>query len=120
LSEPVLVEPVEPAESAAQIMRRRSSNQAIKLSAGEWTSYEINSLELKTYAVTITVKAEKLPATLAISLNEASPDKYQQVNISQEGWRELKLNPVPLVKGPNHLKLLVSSGTISIDWIDFQ
>jgi endoglucanase len=119
LSEPVLVEPVEPAELAAQNTRRRSSSQAIKLSAGEWTAYDINSLELKTYAVTIKVKAEKLPAKLAISLNEASPDKYQQVNISQEGWRELKLDPVPLLKGPNHLKLLVSSGTISIDWIDF-
>jgi hypothetical protein len=116
----VLVEPVEPAELAAQNIRRRSSSQAIKLSAGEWTSYEINNLDLKTYAVTIKVKAEQSPAALVISLNEASPDKYQQVDISEEGWRELKLNPVRLVKGPNHLKLFVKSGTISIDWIDFQ
>jgi endoglucanase len=120
LSEPVLVEPVEAAERAAQNTRRRSSSQAIKLSAGEWTSYEINSVEPKTYAVTIKVKTAELPAALEISINEASPDKYQKVDISEKGWQELKLKLVDLVKGPNRLKLLVRTGTISIDWIDFH
>ena len=120
LSEPVLVEPVEAAERAAQNIRRRSSGQAIKLSAGEWTSYEINGVEPKTYAVTIKVKTEDIPAALEISINEASPDKYQKVDISEKGWQELKLDPADLVKGPNRLKLLVRRGTISIDWIDFR
>jgi endoglucanase len=120
LSEPVQVEPVEPADPATQNTRRRSSSQAIKLSAGEWTSYEINSAEPKTYAVMIKVKTEELPAALEISINEASPDKSRKVDISQKGWQELKLDPADLLKGLNHLKLLVRTGTINIDWTDFR
>ena len=112
-SEPV---PVEPVDGSG---RRGSSGQAIRLSEGEWTAYSVNCLEAKTYALTIKVRTDHLPAAFTLSSNDSRADT-QKVTISEEGWQELKLNPVSFVKGSNRVKLIVEDGTVSIDWLEFQ
>ncbi len=112
-------EPV-PVESVEGNGRRGSSGQAIRLSKGEWTSYRINSLDAKTYALTMRIKSDHLPATLRLSINDSSADTNQKVDINLEAWQELKLNSVSFVKGLNHVKLAVENGTVSIDWLEFQ
>jgi hypothetical protein len=99
--------------------RRGSSGQAIRLSEGEWTVFSVNSLEAKTYALTIKVKTDHLPAAFTLSSNDSSHDN-QKVTISEQGWQELKFNPVSLIKGSNRVKLMVEDGTVNVDWLEFQ
>ena len=113
-SEAVLVEPVEGSGS------RGSAGQAIRLTAGEWTSYDINSLEANSYAVTIKIKTDHPPAAFKLFVNDRNSDTLQSVAVSEQGWQELKLNSVRFTKGSNRVKLTVEDGTISIDWLEFQ
>jgi len=108
-------EPV-PIESILGQRRRRGSGQAIQLSAGEWTAYEINSFESKTYTAMIKVKVDKTPATINVMVNGNS----QKADLTDSGWLEVKLNPISFDKGVNQLKLSVEAGSVSIDWISFE
>jgi aryl-phospho-beta-D-glucosidase BglC (GH1 family) len=103
-SEPVPVELVEP------------SGQAIRLHAGEWTAYAVNSLAAQTYALTVKAKAESAPAVFQISVNGRS----QELAVHDQDWVEIKLNPVRFLAGANQVKLSVKSGSVGVDWMDFR
>jgi aryl-phospho-beta-D-glucosidase BglC (GH1 family) len=103
-SEPVPVELVEP------------SGQAIRLNAGEWTAYTVNSLAAETYALTVKAKAERAPAVFQISVNGHS----QELAVDNQNWVEIKFNPVSLLAGANQVKLSIQSGSVAVDWMDFQ
>ncbi len=109
-SEPVLVEPLEASGS------RGGSEQCVKLDAGEWTAYALTSLEPASYHLTVRVKAAKAPAAFQVLVN----DQPQQASAAQEGWTELRLKEVLLLKGVNHIRLLVRQGTLTVDWLDFE
>jgi hypothetical protein len=102
-SEPVPMELVEP-------------GQAIRLNAGEWAAYVINSLDAKTFTLTIKAKAKSASAVFEISVNGTS----QEVTADGTGWIDYKLQPVSLVAGANQVKLMVKSGSLDFDWIEFQ
>jgi endoglucanase len=102
-SEPVPVELVE-------------SGQAIRLNAGEWTAYSVNSLEAKSYELTVRAKAKSASAVFQVFVNGNS----QEVAADGQGWIEFKLKPVNLIAGMNQVKLLVKNGTIGFDWMEFQ
>ena len=103
-SEPVAVEEVE------------NSGQAIRLNAGEWTEYSVNSLETKNYALTVKAKAEGAPAVFQVAVNGSS----QEVAADGGDWVELKLTPVSLALGTNQVKLSVKNGSVGFDWMKFQ
>jgi endoglucanase len=103
-SEPVPVELVRP------------SGQAVRLNAGEWTAYTVNSLTAKTYALTVKARAESGPAVLQTFVNGIS----QEMAVDDTNWAELKLKPVSLSSGTNQVKLLIKSGLVGVDWIGFQ
>lgn len=103
-SEPVPVERVE------------NSGQAIRLNAGEWTAYAINSLEARSYTLTVRAKAESAPAVFEISVN----GNRQEVAGDATGWFEFKLKPVTLAAGANQVKMAVTNGTVVFDWMRFQ
>ena len=103
-SEPVPVELVEP------------SGQAIRLNAGEWTAYAVNSLAEETYALTVKAKAESAPAIFQISVNGHS----QELAVDNQNWVEIKCNPVSLLAGANQVKLSIQSGSVAVDWMEFQ
>jgi endoglucanase len=111
-------EPV-PMVATNELASRRSPGQGIRLSAGEWTSYDVNSLESRTYDIVIKVKADQ-PAELRLSINDNRLDPAQKTSTRDKSWQELKLGKMKLEKGSNHLKLSVASGTASIDWLRFD
>ncbi|MEJ0089071.1 MAG: cellulase family glycosylhydrolase [Limisphaerales bacterium] len=102
-TESVLVELVEP-------------GQTIRLNAGEWTSYVINSLEAKIYTLTVRAKAENATAVFEISVNGIS----QEITADDKGWVEFKLKPVNMASGANQVKLSVKNGAAGFDWMEFR
>ena len=102
-SEPVLVELVEP-------------GQAIRLNVGEWAAYSVNSLQAKSYALTVRAQMDSVLAVFQVSVNGNS----QEVVTDSQGWAEFKLKPVNLVAGANQVKLSVKNGSIGFDWMEFQ
>jgi hypothetical protein len=86
------------------------------LNAGEWTAYVVNSLDAKTYDLTVRAKAESAPAVFEISVNGNS----QEVAANEAGWVEFKLKPVGLVSGANQIKLAITNGMMGFDWMRFQ
>jgi endoglucanase len=102
-SEPVLVELVEPGE-------------AIRLNAGEWAAYSVNSLQAKSYALTVRARMDSVLAVFQVSVNGNS----QEVVTDSQGWAEFKLKPVNLVAGANQVKLSVKNGSVGFDWMEFQ
>ena len=103
-SEPVLIEQI------------GDVGQAIRLGAGEWTAYVVNSLDAKDYSLTVRAKSESAPAVFVISVN----GNDQEVTASGKGWVEFKLNPVKLTSGSNQVRLSVKKGALSFDWMTFQ
>jgi endoglucanase len=102
-SESVLVEPVEPGE-------------AIRLNAGEWAAYSVNSLQAKSYELTIRAKMESVLAVFQVSVN----GNNQEFVTDRQGWVEFRLKPVNLVAGANQVKLSVKNGSAGFDWMEFQ
>ncbi|HZM05899.1 MAG TPA: cellulase family glycosylhydrolase [Candidatus Saccharimonadales bacterium] len=95
---------------------RYSSAQAIQLQEGEWTAYDINSLEPKNLSATLQAKVESLPASVEISCD----NQQQEVTVSNTKWSQVDLKPVQFAKGMNHLKLRVKQGVIQFDWVEFK
>jgi endoglucanase len=96
------------------------SGQAIRLKMKEWTVYQVNSLEAKSYSVRIKVNKDVPSAAFRLSINDSDADHSQSVAIVGSGWHTLKLNPVNLKAGANTVKLAVQAGEISFDWMDFE
>ena len=90
--------------------------QAIRLNAGDWTAYSVNSLEAKSSALTVRAKAESAPAEFQLSVNGDN----QNVAADGPGWVEFKLKPVNLIAGTNQVKLSVKIGSVGFDWLEFQ
>ena len=90
--------------------------QAIRLNADEWTAYAVNSLDAKTYALTVRARAESAPAIFQVSVN----GNNQEVVAKDKDWIEFNLAPVSMSPGTNRVKLSVKSGAVGFDWMTFQ
>jgi hypothetical protein len=91
------------------------TEQAIVLSAGEWTTYEINSTESEVYDVRLRVKAEELPLTIQFEKGEME-DEFE---VTSSDWLEVELNEWQFSEGKNTIKFTVIEGKACIDWFDF-
>jgi hypothetical protein len=94
----------------------KESDQYISLNAKEWTAYRIVSEFPKDYPVTIKVKAVGAPAEAQL----ISGNQIRQVTITQNTWKEIKLDAISLNRGANRLKFLVTSGAADLDWIELS
>jgi len=108
-------EPV-PVELIGGQGEQQLSQQCIKLGAGEWTVYEINSRKAQTCKPAVRAKAESVPAAFVFSLNGQTED----INMTETDWVDIKLDEMKFSEGINTLKLTVSSGTIYFDWFNFE
>ena len=108
-------EPV-PVEIIGEQGNRWISEQYIKLNAGEWTAYDINSTESQTCQLVVRAKAEILPTAFTLSLN----NQTVQVNMTGTDWVDLEQKEMKLSEGINTLKLTVKSGQACFDWFNFQ
>jgi endoglucanase len=109
-SEPVLIELIEGRGN------RWISEQCIKLKAGEWTAYDINSSKSQSCEVVVRAKAESLPAAFTLSLNNQAVD----INMTETDWVDLKAKEMGLAKGPNKIKITVKSGEACFDRFNFK
>ncbi|MHC4571878.1 MAG: cellulase family glycosylhydrolase [Planctomycetota bacterium] len=109
-SEPVPVELIEGQGN------RWLSQQCIKLGAGEWTSYEINSRKSQTCKPAVRAKAESVPAAFTFSFNSQT----EGINMTETDWVDISLDEMKFSEGINTLKLAVSSGTVYFDWFNFE
>ncbi len=106
----------EPVTIISQDATRRQSDQYVLLNAKEWTDYAIWSESTKNYSVRVKVKAKDGPAAVQLTIG----NQTQLVAIPQNTWSEIKLDPIALVHGTNHLKWLVTSGTAGLDWLQLS
>jgi endoglucanase len=111
-SEPV---PVESRPEGAEGRRRRSI-QSIRLSADEWTAYDLTSREDHTWQVEIRALATSGPAVVALSFN----DQERKIAVKEGPWSLLSVGSVKATKGANHLKLRALTGTVEFDWIEIR
>jgi endoglucanase len=111
-SEPVQIE-------ANDLTTGRGAGQAIRLGAGEWTVYDVNVLEDKTFDLTIRARADLAPTTLKVVANNQT-DRGLSITAADKSWQEIPVGRVKLTKGANRVKLMVESGVAAIDWLDFQ
>lgn len=109
-SEPVPVELIETDNN------RWRSAQGIRLNAGEWTAYSVESPDSRSDEAVVRVKAETESAVFQLTLNRQA----QEGTVGRGPWAEVKLKPAPLVSGTNRLALRVTSGTACFDWIDLR
>ena len=93
--------------------RRGSLGQALKLSEGEWTVYNIESVNPETYDVTIRVSGS---GTLSLTINGVK----SSTPVTADEWSEVKLAPTAFIAGENTLKAEAANGTVKIDWINIE
>jgi hypothetical protein len=90
--------------------------KSIRLEAGEWTAYTVNSLKKQNYNVTIRVKAETAPASFVFLVGE----EKESVKLENTDWKEIELGSVKLSEGENCFKINVNEGSILCDWLYFE
>lgn len=108
-SEPV---PVEVIESTGEWR----SQQSIRLAAGEWTAYAVDSQQPQSLTPVVRAKPAVFPAVFELSLDTCN----ESASLTTNGWQEVRFKPVRFAKGSNHLQLAVKSGTVFFDWADFR
>ncbi len=108
-------EPV-PIELIGSDGNRWRSAQAIRLGAGEWTAYTLQSLTARDYAGRVKARSDRGAAEFTVSLNGDS----QPASVSGSAWTEVRLGTLHFAAGSNRLKLQVHRGTVSFDWLSFQ
>jgi len=106
----------EPVTIVSQDATRRQSDQYVLLNAKEWTDYAIWSESRQRYEVSAKVRARNGPATVQLIVG----DQIRQMAILQNTWSEIKLDPISLTRGTNHLKWLVMSGAADLDWLQLS
>ncbi len=94
----------------------RQRGQAVQLGPKEWTAYTVNSLAARDYEGCIRVKAVTSPATCRLSVN----GRTTELAVSSTDWAEIKAAGLRFNEGENAVRLEVQTGTVCVDWLDFQ
>jgi hypothetical protein len=94
----------------------QGASKSIRLNAGEWTAYFVNSPEPLVYRGTIRVKAEQQPAALTFSAGQTK----KHVAVKQDEWTEIDLGAISFAKGENRLGISVRSGALLVDCMEFE
>ena len=107
----------EPVPIIATNTGRHESEQVVALGAGEWTAYTINCTAAKgDYETIARVKASGMPAEVELMID----DQPCSATIATNTWGEISLGTHSLSTGPHHLKWLVKTGTVQLDWFDMR
>lgn len=105
-----------PVETIGETDTSWVSEQYIRLEEGEWTVYDINSLEAKSYKASVRVKAVQAPVKLEISSNGQS----RTIELTETGWTEQNAGALEFKQGDNAIKFQVQGGTVDFDWFYFE
>ena len=94
--------------------RTRASEQAVQLSAGEWTSYKVYANEDFTGRVIARVKAKIPGSVLRLDISQAKAD----FTLSDTTWTELVIDDQVFTKGENQLRSEVLNGEMQLLYFD--
>ncbi len=92
------------------------SDQSVELKKQEWVGYDFTSLKTRKYRLTARLTTAVAPARFSIRVN----NKNTEIRVSATGWMELPLGNFLLKQGKNRVKLLVTDGSLNLDWIRFE
>ena len=107
----------EPVQISSTGTNRQSTEQVITLNAGEWTAYTVGCTTTNCdYETVVRVRAENIPAEAQLKIDDLVCD----VKISTNVWSEINLGPHSLSSGQHHLKWLVESGVVQLDWFELM
>lgn len=92
-------------------------NQVVALAAGEWTAYTINcTTTTRDYETVARVRASDGPAEVQLLVD----DQPCAATISKNAWDEISLGTHSLAPGAHHLKWIVKSGSVQLDWFNLK
>jgi endoglucanase len=106
----------EPVQISSTGTNRQNTEQVITLNAGEWTAYTIGCTTNCDYETVVRVRAENIPAEAQLMIDDLACD----VKISTNAWSEINLGPHSLSSGQHHLKWVVESGVVQLDWFELM
>nr|MBD3620779.1 hypothetical protein [Sunxiuqinia sp.] len=106
-------EPV-PVVVTANVEETRTSEQAIQLKAGEWTSYQVESLQAAAYQFSLRAQVLSGNAQLELMLN----GEKLELELEGDQWTIESLGKQNFVQGNNQIKLQVNQGEVLVDWLD--
>ncbi len=90
------------------------SEQSVELQQSEWVTYTFESLTARKYKLSLRASVVSGPAQLIISIN----NKKVNAVVGGKEFNEIMIGEHQLKKGKNSIKILVSSGTVNIDWLN--
>jgi aryl-phospho-beta-D-glucosidase BglC (GH1 family) len=93
--------------------RRGGGGQAVRLAAGEWTSYKIESDRQMSYNLTLKSKGAGL---IILTVNNITT----KIELTDSEWNEKQLPAFSFLKGENTIKIEASSSEILVDWINID
>jgi endoglucanase len=99
-----------------KVFGNNNTEQATELSAGEWTSYRVKSLNQNNYSIVLRAKAIQTPAEVTIKVN----GKKHRLSIAATDFTEMKIEKASFKTGENQLQLLVNKGIVQADWMDIR
>jgi endoglucanase len=107
----------EPVQIVSTDTDQQNHAQVVVLGSGEWTAYTINCRTSNiAYETIVHIKAENAPAEAQLMIDDFPCD----VKISTNAWSEVNLGAHSLSSGPHHLKWLVKSGVVQLDWFELM
>lgn len=92
------------------------SEQSIQLQKSEWVAYTFQSLENRTFAMTIRASAKSKPTKIQIQIN----DKKLKCNVTAKELTEMPLGDFNVKNGENQVKIKVESNVLKLDWLKFE
>lgn len=110
-SEPVPIE-----ISAAGGNPKGESQQSIRLTAGEWTAYSVDSLDTTPRKVVIQAKATSVPAAFTFLFNH----QESEYEMNDGNWTKVKTEVVKTERGANRIEVRVNKGTVLFDWFNIE
>ncbi|WFB36283.1 cellulase family glycosylhydrolase [Kiritimatiellota bacterium B12222] len=91
----------------------------LTLQQGDWVTYEINALGDTPASITAHLSALSKETHIELWLNSEIP-LTSTLNIDQTWQQQLLAAQVHIPHGKHCLKVIVKTGSISLDWIEFQ
>ncbi|MBL0155218.1 MAG: hypothetical protein IPP93_17775 [Chitinophagaceae bacterium] len=91
------------------------SEQSIELKKTEWVVYDFESRRNDKYHFSFHVAGTGGPVTVRVIVNNEQWD----MKIAGEGWQHISAGDHALKNGKNKMKILVISGVLKLDWINW-
>ena len=94
----------------------RSVDLCTVLQKSEWLAYGFSSLANKKLDLIVNVKCEKGKGKLNFSMG----DQNIEIEVAGGDWTEISAGKLKVNKGENSIKMMVTEGTLKINWFELK